>query len=86
MAASLSIQTTEVPGWPQVWAIGDCAEIKQADGKVSPATADHNHAEGQNVRSEYCCLMPRRLKKAVSVHGALEGLDHLVADRQSLKS
>jgi NADH:ubiquinone reductase (H+-translocating) len=41
MAASLSIQTTEVPGWPQVWAIGDCAEIKQADGKISPATADH---------------------------------------------
>ncbi len=34
-------QTTEVPGWSQVWAIGDCAEIKQADGKISPATADH---------------------------------------------
>jgi NADH dehydrogenase len=32
-------QTTEVPGWSQVWAIGDCAEIKQADGKISPGTA-----------------------------------------------
>ena len=34
-------QTTEVPGWPRVWAIGDCAAIKQADGNISPATADH---------------------------------------------
>ena len=34
-------QTTEVPGWPRVWAIGDCAQTKQADGKISPATADH---------------------------------------------
>jgi NADH:quinone reductase (non-electrogenic) len=34
-------QTTEVPGWPGVWAIGDCAAIKQIDGNISPPTAQH---------------------------------------------
>ena len=34
-------QTTEVPGWPGVWAIGDCAAIKQVDGNIAPPTAQH---------------------------------------------
>lgn len=34
-------QTTEVPGWPGVWAIGDCAAVKQIDGNISPPTAQH---------------------------------------------
>ena len=34
-------QTTAVPGWPGVWAIGDCAAIKQVDGNFSPPTAQH---------------------------------------------
>ena len=34
-------QTTEVPGWPGMWAIGDCAAIKQVDGNISPPTAQH---------------------------------------------
>lgn len=34
-------QTTEVPGWSGVWAIGDCAAIKQVDGEISPPTAPH---------------------------------------------
>ena len=34
-------QTTEVPDWPGVWAIGDCAAIKQVDGNFSPPTAQH---------------------------------------------
>jgi len=34
-------QTTEVPGWPGVWAIGDCAAIMQVDGNISPPTAQH---------------------------------------------
>lgn len=34
-------QTTEVPGWPGVWAVGDCAAIKQIDGNISPPTAQH---------------------------------------------
>jgi len=34
-------QETEVPGWPGVWALGDCAAIKQVDGQMSPPTAQH---------------------------------------------
>ena len=34
-------QETEVPGWPGVWALGDCAAIKQIDGQMSPPTAQH---------------------------------------------
>lgn len=34
-------QHTEVSGWPRVWALGDCAVIKQIDGHVSPPTAQH---------------------------------------------
>ena len=34
-------QTTEVPGWRGVWAIGDCAAIKRMNGNISPPTAQH---------------------------------------------
>ena len=34
-------QTTAVPAWPGVWALGDCAAIKQVDGQMSPPTAQH---------------------------------------------
>ena len=34
-------QQTEVPEWPGVWAIGDCAAIPQVDGQTSPPTAQH---------------------------------------------
>jgi NADH:quinone reductase (non-electrogenic) len=34
-------QTTAVPDAPGVWAIGDCAAIKQVDGNISPPTAQH---------------------------------------------
>ena len=31
----------EVPDYPGVWALGDCALVKQVDGNFSPATAQH---------------------------------------------
>jgi NADH dehydrogenase len=34
-------QEMEVPDWPGVWALGDCAAIKQVDGQMSPPTAQH---------------------------------------------
>ncbi|HKR86418.1 MAG TPA: FAD-dependent oxidoreductase [Terriglobales bacterium] len=34
-------QDTQVDGWANVWAIGDCAAIKQVDGHISPPTAQH---------------------------------------------
>ena len=30
-----------MPGWSGVWAIGDCAAVKQIDGNISPPTAQH---------------------------------------------
>ncbi|MDB6154178.1 MAG: dehydrogenase-like protein, partial [Chthoniobacteraceae bacterium] len=34
-------QTTAVPGWQGLWALGDCAAIMQVDGQMSPPTAQH---------------------------------------------
>jgi len=34
-------QDTQVAHWPNVWAIGDCAAVKQVDGQISPPTAQH---------------------------------------------
>jgi NADH dehydrogenase len=34
-------QDTQVADWSNVWAIGDCAAIKQVDGQISPPTAQH---------------------------------------------
>lgn len=34
-------QTTAVPGWEGVWALGDCAAIRQVDGQMAPPTAQH---------------------------------------------
>jgi NADH dehydrogenase len=31
----------EVPGYPGVWALGDCAAVPQRDGMLSPPTAQH---------------------------------------------
>lgn len=37
----LVTQETAVAEWPGVWALGDCAAIRQVDGQVSPPTAQH---------------------------------------------
>jgi NADH dehydrogenase len=34
-------QDTQVADWPNVWAVGDCAAIRQVDGRISPPTAQH---------------------------------------------
>ncbi|MDB6173764.1 MAG: dehydrogenase-like protein [Chthoniobacteraceae bacterium] len=34
-------QTTAVPDWQGLWALGDCAAIMQVDGQMSPPTAQH---------------------------------------------
>ena len=63
-------QTTEVPGWPGVWAIGDCAAIKQVDGNISPPTAHHALRQAKTCAGKYRCLLPRRHQKALSLHRA----------------
>jgi len=45
----------EVPGWPGVWALGDCALVPDPEGKPYPPTAQHALRQGkvaaQNVMS-----------------------------------
>ena len=66
-------QTTEVPGWPGVWAIGDCAAIKQVDGNIAPPTAQHALRQArtcaENIVASYRGL-PRK-------HFAFTGLGKL---------
>lgn len=37
----------EVPQWPGVWALGDCAAVPQPDGLISPPTAQHALRQAQ---------------------------------------
>jgi NADH dehydrogenase len=39
-------ENLEVPGWPGVWAVGDCAAVPGRDGELMPATAQHGLREG----------------------------------------
>lgn len=42
--------TLEVPGWPGVWALGDCAAIRDPQsGKLYPPTAQHALRQGKVV-------------------------------------
>jgi hypothetical protein len=47
-------QTTEVSDWPGVWAIGDCAAIKQVDGNISPPTAQHALRQAKTCAENMC--------------------------------
>src|SRR5262249_8478491 len=39
----------EVPGWPGVWAVGDCAVAPDPEGKPYPPTAQHALRQGKVV-------------------------------------
>lgn len=39
----------EVPGWPGVWALGDCAVVPEPTGKPYPPTAQHAIRQGKVV-------------------------------------
>jgi len=39
--------TMEVPGWPGVWALGDCALVPDPTGKPYPPTAQHALRQGK---------------------------------------
>ena len=41
--------TMEVPGWPGVWALGDCALVPDPTGKPYPPTAQHAIRQGKVV-------------------------------------
>jgi NADH dehydrogenase len=42
-------ETLEVPGWPGVWALGDCAAIPKPGGGCHPPTAQHAIREARTV-------------------------------------
>ena len=54
----------EVPGAPGVWAIGDCALVKQVDGQFSPATAQHALRQARTCAENILASM-RGTKKRV---------------------
>ena len=55
--------TMEVPGWPGVWALGDCAVVPDPTGKPYPPTAQHALRQGkvaaQNVLASIRGSQPR---------------------------
>ena len=50
----------QVQGYPGVWAIGDCAEIPDAQGKTYPATAQNASREGVQVARNIVAVIKRR--------------------------
>ncbi len=56
--------TLEVPGWPGVWALGDCAMIPDPKtGKPYPPTAQHALREGRVLAENILATMAGRPKK-----------------------
>jgi len=48
----------EVPGWPGVWALGDCAAVPdRATGKACPPTAQHALRQGKVVAHNVCAAV-----------------------------
>jgi NADH dehydrogenase len=53
---------TEVHDWPGVWALGDCAAIKQVDGQTSPPTAQHALRQARTCAENIVASIHRRPK------------------------
>ena len=62
-------QTTEVTGWPGVWALGDCAAIHQIDGAVSPPTAQHAIRQGKTCAQNIVASIRGTPKKVFGFTG-----------------
>jgi NADH dehydrogenase len=53
-----------VPGWPGVWALGDCAVIPdKKTGKAYPSTAQHAMREGKRLARNIAAEILGRTKK-----------------------
>ena len=77
-------QTTEVFDWPGVWAIGDCAAIKQVDGNISPPTAQHALRQAKTC-AENIVASYRGGQKNTLASPNLENLDRSAGARRSRK-
>ncbi len=62
-------QQTEVPDWPCVWALGDCAAIKQVDGHISPPTAQHALRQARTCAENIVASFRGTKKKTFSFTG-----------------
>jgi NADH dehydrogenase len=53
--------TLAVPGWPGVWALGDCAVVPdRRTGKPHPPTAQHAMREARTAAANICAVMDGR--------------------------
>jgi NADH dehydrogenase len=62
-------QHTEVPDWPNVWALGDCAAIKQIDGQMSPPTAQHALRQAQTCAANIVASFRNTPKRVFAFTG-----------------
>jgi NADH dehydrogenase len=62
-------QQTEVPNWPGVWALGDCAAIKQIDGQMSPPTAQHALRQAKTCAQNIVASFRGRPKRTFAFTG-----------------
>jgi len=53
----------EVPDWPGVWAVGDCAVIPDPQGKPYPPTAQHALRQGKVLAQNLTAVVRGRKKK-----------------------
>jgi NADH dehydrogenase len=66
----------EAPGAPGVWALGDCALVKQVDGQYSPPTAQHALRQAKTCAQNILASM-RGTKKQVFMFTGLGKMDSL---------
>ena len=60
---------TEVPDWPGVWALGDCAAIRQVDGQMSPPTAQHALRQARTCAENIVATIRQRPKSVFKFTG-----------------
>jgi NADH dehydrogenase len=62
-------QNTEIPEWPGVWALGDCASIQQVDGQTSPPTAQHALRQARTCAGNIVAAIRGQPKKIFAFTG-----------------
>ena len=60
---------TEVPDWPGVWALGDCAATPQVDGQTSPPTAQHALRQARTCAENIVASFRQQPKKIFKFTG-----------------
>ena len=59
----------EVDGYPGVWALGDCAQVMQVDGQVSPPTAQHALRQAKTCADNIIASLRAKPKKVFTFTG-----------------